>query len=671
MRKHAALVLLAAVLCFTPLLAAESLKDTIAAYDGMTIGQATAVTGMKLTSGHMTISLLSGQAAPIVAGDQTIGLFFTGKGSYEYLSNDPTEAAVVKHNVKKASDLTLAEKKGALTVGDAFEQILYIRPGATFPELSASGTISVDAPFLEFKKYFARDTGAPFAHLYALKRLDAPAGELALAQIRGGQEPAVYVFDDVVQHKESLQTLREARSQSALANKWLYRTSISEQLINRQWKDFYVQNYLQTAVDLDLTASDKKDVKYTMTQTVTPMNTPRRVFRFDLLNEAVVDLNDARTFNLRSVTGADGKPLEFSHQNDQLIVAMPAHVAPGSSVVMKFEVDGDFLVRPQGDSFWELGTFPWFPQGELGEQYYTWHATVRVKKPFIALSPGTTIRRGEEGDFNVVETRLDKPVQFASLLAGKYYFAEDTRDGLTVRVASYGLKNDMAFKKLANLAHQMIDYYETFLGPFPFTEFNIIEKNQYGYGQAPPATMFITQEAFNPHDDVLSQVFSQGINHRYAHEIAHQYWGHVVKMPSGEEQWLTESFAEYTSSLLINKMKGRRTYETMINEWRRKGAIATEAATIPTANRLSGGENVGLTRTYLVYDKGAYLLSQLHKQLGDEKFLTFLKSYQKTFNFKYGTTAHVAGMLGFVTKQDFNAYFDQHFWGNTMPEPKK
>ena len=668
--KHLTAVLLTVAALVSPLSAAESLKDTIAAYDGMTIGQATAVTDVKLTSGHMTFTLTSGQAAPIVAGNETIGLYFTGKGTYEHISNDPAEAAVVKYNSKKTSDLTFTDKAGAIAIGDSFEELLYIRPDAKLPALSTSSTISVDAPFNEFKKFFARDSGAPFAHLFAMKELDSPSSELVMAQVKGGKEPAVYIYDDVITHKESLQTLRETRSDNKLARKYLYRTPISEQLIKRQWKEFYVQNYLQTAIDLDLTASDKKDVKYTMTQTVVPMNTARRVFRFDLLNEAIVGLNDARAFNVRSITGADGKPLEFSHRNDELLVAMPAHVPANNNAVMKFVVDGDFLVRPQGDSYWELGTFPWFPQGELGEQYYTWHATVRQKKPFIPLSPGTTIRRVEEGDYNVVETNLDKPVQFASLLAGKYYFAEDTRDGLTVRVASYGLKNEMAFKKLANLAHQMIDYYETFLGPFPFTEFNIIEKNQYGYGQAPPATMFITQEAFNPLDDEASKFFSQGINHRYAHEIAHQYWGHVVKMPSGEEQWLTESFAEYSSSLLINKMKGRRAYETMINEWRRKGAMSTDTSTIPTANRLRG-DDAFMHRTYLVYDKGAYLLSQLHKELGDEKFLTFLKSYQKTFNFKYGTTAHVAGMLGFVTKQDFNAYFDQNFWGTSIPEKKK
>lgn len=528
--------LLILALLVSPLLSAESLKNTLAAYDGMTLGEAAAVSNVTLTSGHMTFTLASGSAAPVIAGNETIGLFFSGKGTYEYLSNDPVEAAVVKANVKRVTDLSINDKSGALAIGDSFTQLLYLAPGGKLPLLPASSTISVDAAFNDLKKEFARDSGSPLAHLYAIKKLDAPAANLTMAQIRGGRESAVYVYDDVLRHTESLETLRETRAQSSYAKKFLYRASVSEQLIQRDWKTYVVQNFFLADVDLDLTASDKRDAKYTMTQTVVPQYNPRRIFKFSMLDDVSVGASDVRNFHLRSVTGADGKPLEFDQRSDELIVAMPAHVPVDEGVKIRYEVDGDFLERPSGDSYWELGTWPWFPQPELGEQYYTFHAIVRVKKPFVPLSPGTTIRRVEEGDYNLVETKVEQPVQFASILAGKYYFEEDTRDGITVRVASYGLKNVQAFRKLGNLSHTMIDYYEVFLGPFPFKEFNIIEKNQYGYGQAPPATMFITQEAFTQADDELSKLFSRGINHRFAHEIAHQYWGHVVKMPSGQEQ---------------------------------------------------------------------------------------------------------------------------------------
>lgn len=672
MKRIHAILLCAVAMVVSPLMAAESLKNTIAAYDGMTLGASSSVSNVKLAAGHMTFDLASGTATPVIAGNETIGLFFAGQGSYEYLSKDPVESAVVKSNVKRASRLTAAERDGAIVIGDTFTELLYIHPKGKLPELSTTGTISVDDKFRQFKDYFAKDRGAPFVHLYAVKKLDAPNGELVMAQMRGGKEASVYVYDDVLRHYESLEKLDVPRTINRAYKNRLYRTTLSEQLINREWKTYSVQNFLLAAVDLDLTASDKRDVKYTMTQTVVPQNAPRRIFRFDFYNTDVVGLNEERTWNLRSVTDPSGRPIEFDHRNDQLIVATPAHVPANAAASWKIAVDGDFLVRPAGDNFWILGVSPWFPQPELGEQYYTFHSVARVKKPFQIVTPGKTIRRGEEGDYNVLETNLDKPVQFASVLGGRYFFDETEQDGLTVRVVSYGQKDTMASKKLAKLAHQIIDYYEVFLGPFPFSEFNIIEIDEFPGGQAPPGTMFITDAALNPTEDLENQAMSNVANRVFAHEIAHQWWGHAVKMPSGHEQWLTESFAEYSAGLLINKMKGRSAYKAMMNEWKGNASRATAAAPIAMANRLAGDPAVvGFERSSLVYDKGAHLLAQLHNDLGDEKFLTFLKSYQKTFNFKYGTTAHVAGMLQFVTKKDFNPFFDQNYWGTGMPEQKK
>ena len=648
------------------------LQDAISAYESATLGATTPVSNLTFTQGHMTFNLTSGTAAPVlVGGGDQIGLFFSGKGTYTYVTNDPTEAAVVRHNVKRGSDLALADTPQGIKISDSFETLYFVSPGGKMPELSGSA-ITVDEVWKQHREFFGRDQGVP-AHLYAMKKVDNHPGALAMAEMRGGKEPVMYVFDDVVRNSEALYKLRSPGAGApSFFKKKLFRTILSDQLINKDRKKFAVQNFLMTHVDIDLTASEKKDAKYTAIETVTPVNRPRKIYRFDLYSEEWVDQGDVRTYRVKSVTDGAGRALEYSHRNDELIVALPSTVPIGSTANIKFEVEGDFLHNPQNDSYWELGVKPWFPQGELGEQYYTFHGVVRIKKPWIALSPGVTIRRGEEGDYNVVETKIEQPVQFASILGGRYYFGEDTRNGLTVRVASYAQNDQIAFKKLGNLAHQMIEYMSFFLGPFPFTEFNIIEKNQYGYGQAPPATMFITKEAFNPHDDLMSQAGSKFINHVFAHEIAHQYWAHVVKMPSGEEQWLTESFAEYTAGLLMKKHKGQRHFDTLVKEWRSDAVQAKDDSSIPMANRIFGvGDRSFARRTYLVYDKGAFLLSQIHKEIGDDQFLTFLKSYQKTFRWKYGSTEHVAGMLQFVTKKDFNAYFEQNFWGTGLPEIKK
>ena len=176
---------------------------------------------------------------------------------------------------------------------------------------------------------------------------------------------------------------------------------------------------------------------------------------------------------------------------------------------------------------------------------------------------------------------------------------------------------------------------------------------------------------FNPLSSQDNQIFSKGINHRFAHEIAHQYWGHVVKMGSIEEQWITEAFAEYSSSLVIKKLKGAGSYDSMLSTWRANANDAAKVSPIPLANRISipdDPRSTFLDRTFLIYDKGAYILAVLHKQVGDDKFFTFMRSLQGIFAWKYLTTSDIAKVMEKVDGgKDYVPFFERYYWGTEMP----
>jgi aminopeptidase N len=233
------------------------------------------------------------------------------------------------------------------------------------------------------------------------------------------------------------------------------------------------------------------------------------------------------------------------------------------------------------------------------------------------------------------------------------------------------MKDERAMKQLTDLAYGIIAYYQRFLGPFPFPEYNIIEINTWGFGQAPPGILFITQEAFTPLMGETNQFFSQGINERFAHEIAHQYWGHVVKMPGLEEQWLTESFAEYCAALFLKSFKGQSSYDRLMAHWKSNAETSKGVSPIPLANRIYvSGDPIGTfaTRSALIYDKGALLLAALHRDLGDQMFLSALKSYQKSFRWKFGSTKTFEGLIEWLTKKDYTAFFESNYWGIGLPQ---
>ncbi|HUP66365.1 MAG TPA: M1 family aminopeptidase [Thermoanaerobaculia bacterium] len=634
--------------------------------------ETTAVSNVTIKHESIDLSLTSGNAALIMVGDQAAGFFFKGNGSFAYTSSEPVEQPVLASNLKRATKLSGDSSGGATRIQDSFNEILVWWLGAPMPDLAGTaGSVSMEKEFAAHRENFSREWGAPVTHRIVQRELNSGAGKFIRAEMTGGKETVAYEYDQAEDHQESFYTLERAGGTVRDIRNRLVPIPLSEQPIGRSAKQPPVAPFLLTHVDYTLIASEGDDANLTVTETITANVGGLSTVRLDLYSERFDDKVRQRKYNVRSVKDEAGKELSFEHREGSLIVGLPRPLAAGASTKLTFAIDGDFLIRPQGGSFWQLGVEPWFPMPDLNGQYYTLHSVVKVKKPYIAFAPGKTIRREEEGDYNVIENVIDKPVQFAVVHAGKYHYEEETRGGVTVRVATYALKNKRAIKQLSDLAFGVMEYYDWFLGPFPFSELNILQIDSYGFGQAPPGTMFITNEAFNPTMGELNQLFSQGINERFAHEIAHQYWGHVVKMPSGEEQWLTESFAEYCAALFLKKLKGERVYKQMLRDWESRSRRATASAPIPMANRVRiPGDRIlqNRERTSLVYFKGAYLLAHLHEEMGDTAFLSFLKSYQKSFNFKFGTSQDVAGLLQFITKKDYQPYMDRYFWGTELPE---
>ena len=650
------------------------LAETIERFDHLTVGDAVSVNNLHLTAGHLDCSL-AGRAAPVRAGEEVVGVFFEGTGTMDYLSIDPIEAPSVIFNAKKGSSLTPEKTEKGVRLRSRFGRILWIAQGQALPALSGSPAAPLADAFAKQREKFRRVNLPPLSHDFAIQRLDAPGAPLVWAELDGGDEDLLYRLDGTSNPSEELGVLSTSEWNDAELKKNLFYNTLSDQPIGRDRRDPPRPRVLLVDVDVDLRASAGNEASLTVVETLAPLGQPLVALRLDLESTVYTFVGQslsARREHLVKVTDEAGRSLPFAHRKDEVVIQLAEPAPAEKPFKLKFEIDGDFLIRPGGDSYWELGTSPWFPQPPLSGQLYTFHALVRVKKPFLPFAPGKTLRRAVEGDENVLETRTDKPVQFAVILAGKYEVEEAVRGGVTIRVATYALSNPRAVKQLTNLAEAIIAYYEQFLGPFPFPEFNIIEINDFGFGQAPPGTMFITKEVFNPvMASELNQVHSQGVNEMFAHEIAHQYWGHAVKMPSEEEAWLSESFAEYCAGLFLKTFKNEATFNMLVKHWRTQGKWATDAAPIPLANRIWIEGDVTTRqafRTGLLYNKGPFLLFTLHKELGDEVFFTFLKSYQKSFAWKFGSTKNLAGLLQYMTKKDYMPFFEKYYWGTEMPK---
>ena len=669
MRMH--LVALLTLACTVSGAAAASFTDFIKAANHLQLSESAPVDNLDFSIGHLSVRMASGSAARLLAGNEPIGLFFNGKGSFEYQTVEASELPLVAHNVRAVAHVKMHADATHAVLSDEFAEVLIVAGGLTMPPLSGSGGSSLVETFKGHEEQFDRLRVAPRSHVLAVQKFSFPAAKFVRAEFAGGRDRLFYEFDDVEDHNETISIVHPPMTSTGdrRLDQRFYLSVLSQQPVGHDKSVTPTPPFAMAALDYALTA-DGDNGKLDVTETLVRAGASENVLRFDMHDEVIAKVGAAaRLFNVRAVADDQGHLLPFDHDRGDLVVDVSG--IPSQALKLRFTIDGDFLVREGGDNAWQLSLGDaWFPQPrQLAANAYTVRSIVRVKKPFVPLTPGNTISRREDGDYNVLESVIDKPVQFTTVHAGKYTIYDEKRDDLTIRIATYGMRNDRAAKQLTGLAYGLIDYYEYFLGPFPFKEFNIIQINSYGFGQAPPGTMFITNEAFTPLATDIDQFFTQGINERFAHEIAHQYWAHVVRMPSWEEQWLTESFAEYSAALALRKLKGESSYTRLVAVWRGRAKDGASVAPIPYANRIAGDPRSSFVeRTALLYNKGPLLLYALHKELGDTQFLTFLKSATRSFNFKFATTNDLAGLLHFMTKKDYKPFFEQYFWGTGTPE---
>ena len=665
MTRIAIRTLVLCLLVTSSALAQDTVKTLSKRYSKPQIGPASPVENLVLTSGRMRMTLVRGTAAPVRAGDEVIGLFFAGSGQFAYTADEPIELPAVKTQLRNMKASAKLDERTNVVSG-TFSELLWSAPGR-IPALSGTATEAISEKFDAFRADFGENRSFNPAHLFVVQKLNGANAKPVTAEFRGENE-WIYTFDDVDAREESLDILTHFPLEDHRERRrFRYPSTISSIPLGRTRRDPSPVHFVLTKLEYDITASDEKDVSIKTKQTFIPTANGMRAMWLLLDEEEYVDKYAPRHLRVKKLATADGKDLDYVHRRGHLLVSLPAPTVANKPIELVVETEGDILYRPQNSSFWRLDS-AWYPQAGMPASSMTAKGIVRVKGNWTPFAPGKTLSRRTENGYNIVEAQLDTPTSLLFIVAGKYTYEEEKRGNLTIRTASYAGANKPSVKKLTDLAFNMIKYYEWFLGPFPVEELNIIEIDDLGWGQAPMGFVFITSEAFQPVLGEVNQIFSEGINERFAHEIAHQYWGNNVRLVGGAENWISEAFAEYSAALLLKKFQGDAVFNRMMSTWRTNAAAASKSAPVALAGRVYSPTTRIYDAIYLWYHKGPIILAALHKQLGDEQFLTFLKSFQKSFKGKPGLTRDVEGLLGFMTKQDYKPFFDKYYWGTGMPE---
>ena len=632
--------------------------------------EAVQVENLPFHLGNLAITLARGDVAVVRVKGVPAGLFLRGTGRIAYLSRNREEFPLFIHNLTTNTRLSPKRTDDGVGVEDALKDAVVWYGGLAVPEVKGTRVPSDAAAFAENRDFFSRRSWRQTGTLLALRAVNAPAGSVTLVEALGETSKFVHVKDEAVGFMESLDA---ARNLDLPGFRDLKQFPLSEIQLKATRSAPLPPQFLLRSLDLDIQASSGTFARIRAGETLEATIPGQRLLRFDQVPNLVHWAKDAPELQQVHVSriSLGGAALPFFHRGNDLLVELPAPLEAGNPVKLDFEMEGAFLSRQGSAECWILGTQAWFPQPDLAGQAYTVHCRLSVDRPYIPFAPGHVLREEQTPTATILETSLDRPVCFYSLGAGKYAVREyrSPRDAVDVRLYGYDGFNEADAERLAMTIHGFIGFYESFLGKFPFDTFDVVEQTQLGHGQAPPALMLITREAFNPKEDLVAEVLAhQWINLGVAHEVAHQYWGHVVKMYAPEDQWITKSFAEYCAGLAMRQVKGSGAdrFKRAQARWRNLATIPGDKCSIPLANRLRGDKS-GDMRYGLLYAKGPLVLGAIHKELGEDGFARFLNAYQRSYAWKASTTQDIPDLLRQLTGRDWNPFFDKYYWGVGQP----
>jgi hypothetical protein len=446
----------------------------------------------------------------------------------------------------------------------------------------------------------------------------------------------------------------------------------------------------------------------------------------------LLSLNLRGVLKISDIQDGNGKKLAFIQEDRKLDndpwVILPEPAKLGTPYKMKISYQEDSthdsrIVFQRGSGLYYVGAREsWFPSFGAFDDRTNFVMNVRSPKKYKFVATGELEKSEKEKDALVTEWKTDIPLAVIGFNYGD--FVEKKQSDHELTVAAYSgkevpdeLKNvestlnqmeiaagpghgDMASQYgimtggfntasnaqyAANVSFQAFKLYEFSFGHLPFKEVAVSEQPVRGFGQSWPYLVFL------PYDSLLDATTRNSLhlqetaeareffNVVAVHEMAHQWWGHLVGWKTYHDQWLSEGFAEFSASLYLQQFEPQK----LVSFWelKRKWLLSNDSAghrpvdvgPIWLGDQLPSYHEPRLARI-LIYDKGAYVLEMLRTLMWDgksknpdERFIAAMHDFVSTYAGKNPSTADFQRIVEKHVGQPMDWFFNEWVYETETP----
>ncbi len=413
-----------------------------------------------------------------------------------------------------------------------------------------------------------------------------------------------------------------------------------------------------------------------------------RVVPFDLFH----------TLRVRNVLDGEDKALDFVQENKDedadfsVILARPLNKGERLTLTTVYAGKDAVIDAGSGDYF-PVARDDWYPNTTFGD-YATYELTLRVPKQLTLVATGIPQRAYVEGAESITEWKADVPQAVAGFNCAIYNKEEaDSLDGkykIEVYANTGAGSHASLLRREVGEAQLAIQLYSDYFGPAPYQRLALTEQPANNFGQSWPALVYLPAASFRDVYGSASNSLSHGFWRAVApHEIAHQWFGHTVGIPSYRDNWLSEGFAHFAASLYLQFVFSEQpdTYRNFLKEWKdeliqknREGKRPIDVGSVTMGYRL-GNTKVGFDVNRLIYAKGGYILHMLRMMMWNQRdqdnaFKAMMRDYVRSYynrlssteDFKEVVERHMTREMDQDGNGKMDWFFNQYVYGVYLPD---
>jgi hypothetical protein len=427
----------------------------------------------------------------------------------------------------------------------------------------------------------------------------------------------------------------------------------------------------------------------------------------------VVPLELFPTLRVDSVTGQNGEQLAFiqedKDEDPDFAVVLPRELNKGESYSITTKYGGKDAIKNEGSgNYYPVARSTWYPGQGFGT-YATYEMTFHVPKGMTMVATGKLLKQIDEGNESITEWTSEIPQAVAGFNLGKFkrdegkplkqpYLLEtfanpdlpDDYSGLTVSTLSM-------MKKAMGEAQLSVEIYTDFFGEAPYKRLAMTQQTAGSYGQSWPGLVYLPITYF--FDDTIRHQHGMEAKYGYfkvvgPHEIAHQWWGHLVGFNSYRDQWMSEGFSDMSASMFLQYIYGQKNLDEYHKFWADERKILTEknlaglrpidVGPVTLGYRLNNAKTGFDVGRRLLYPKGAYILQMVRFMMSertgdaDSRFKAMMHDFTKTYanrqasteDFKTVLEKYMSPEMDLGQNHKMDWFFNEYVYGTEYPSYK-